>query len=64
MTGKELKSQRLGSSLIRREGCRVNNILGLSTVHRLLGWCATVHESRYIMGNGVRVTVGGMAISE
>jgi len=26
----------LGSGLVRREGCRVNNILGLSTVHRLL----------------------------
>ena len=26
----------LGSGLVRREGCLVNNILGLSTVHRLL----------------------------
>ena len=34
----------LGSGLVRREGCRVNNILGLSTVHRL------IHLTQQILG--------------
>jgi len=38
------------------------SITAHSGVLRCICWCVTVRGSRYVVGHGVRVTVGGMAI--